>query len=110
MERQRVRTVYVTGAGSFLPCEMVSNEQVDQRVGRAGGNQPRLRRRILKANGIEGRHYAIDEQGRQTHLNEELAAEAVQRALAARGLGVDDIDMLAFGTTIPDVLMPGFAS
>jgi len=110
MQDQRIRSVFVTAAGSFLPGDTVSNEDMEQRLGHVGGVQSRLRRRIVKANGIEGRHYAMDSEGRQTHLNEELAAEAVKRALQERGLPVEAIDMLAFGTTIPDVLIPGFAS
>ena len=110
MQDQRIRSVFVTAAGSFLPGPKVSNEEMEQRLGLVGGTQSRLRRRILKSNGIESRHYAVDNDGRQTHLNEELAAEAVRLTLAERGLTMDDVDMLAFGTTMPDVLIPGFAS
>jgi 3-oxoacyl-[acyl-carrier-protein] synthase-3 len=39
-----------------------------------------------------------------------LAANAISDALLNRGIGVDDIDMLAAATTWPDTLVPGFAS
>lgn len=110
MQDQRIRSVFVTAAGSFLPGPQVGNDEMEQRLGLVGGTQSRLRRRILKSNGIEGRHYAVDAEGRQTHLNEDLAVEAVQRTLKERGLTIEDVDMLAFGTTVPDVLIPGFAS
>lgn len=43
-------------------------------------------------------------------LNEELAAQAVRRALADRGLQPAAVRMLATGTTQGDLLVPGFAS
>jgi 3-oxoacyl-[acyl-carrier-protein] synthase III len=110
MEMRAVRHAYVTSAGVFLPGDPVDNETMESRLGIAGSEPSRYRERILKHNGIETRHYALDAEGRQTHLNEELAAEAVRRALRGRGLEPASLGMLALGTTIPDVLMPGFAS
>ena len=66
--------------------------------------------RILKSNGIRTRHYALDEAGRTTELNEELAAKAAQAALARSELTLDDVEMLAAGTTQGDVPIPSFAS
>jgi 3-oxoacyl-[acyl-carrier-protein] synthase-3 len=43
-------------------------------------------------------------------LNEELAAEAVRRALKDRDLPLESVRMLAAGTTQGDLLVPGFAS
>src|SRR5260370_37139850 len=43
-------------------------------------------------------------------LNEELAAHAVSRALADRGLRPEPVRMLATGTTQGDCLVPGFSS
>jgi len=110
MEMRAVRHAYITSAGAFLPGEPVDNHTMESRLGVAGKEPSRFRERILKHNGIETRHYALDAEGKQTHLNEELAAEAVRRALAGRGYDAARLDMLALGTTIPDVLMPGFAS
>jgi 3-oxoacyl-[acyl-carrier-protein] synthase-3 len=110
VEKRELKTAFVTSAGAYLPGEPVTNEQIEQRLGLVGNKASRLRRRILESNGILTRHYAIDAEGQPTHLNEELAAAAVKNALTSRGLGVDDVAMLAFGTTIPDVLIPGFAT
>jgi 3-oxoacyl-[acyl-carrier-protein] synthase III len=52
----------------------------------------------------------VDERGATLMLNEELAAHAVRRALADRGIDVSAVRMLATGTTQGDVLVPGFAS
>jgi hypothetical protein len=69
-----------------------------------------VRGRVLAANGIRTRHYALDEKLVTLELNEELAATAARRALADRGLAPSAVRMLAAGTTQGDVLVPGFAS
>jgi 3-oxoacyl-[acyl-carrier-protein] synthase-3 len=101
-------TVYVTAAGAYLPGEALDNEETARRLGDTGTGA--VRRRIMAANGIESRHFALDELGRVTMLNEELAAQAVTAALKDRGLSITDIGMLATGTTQADLLVPGFAS
>ena len=104
------RPVFVTGCGAFLPGEPVSGDQAERLLGCVDGRPSRLRRRVLAANGIATRHYALDTQGNTTMLNEELAARAVTAALAERGITLADVGMLAAGTTQGDVLVPGFAS
>lgn len=101
---------YITAAGAFLPNGPVDNERMERVLGLVGGKPSRLRERILKQNGITSRHYALDEDGRTTHLNEELAVHAIHAALAQRGLRPEQIEMLACGTTQGDLPVPGFAS
>jgi 3-oxoacyl-[acyl-carrier-protein] synthase III len=103
-------TVHLTATGSFLPGDPVDNDLMESRLGLVGGHESRYRRLVLRNNGIRSRYYAIDDDGNQTHLNEELAAHAIERAVEDRGLGLNEIDMLAVGTTIPDILMPGFGT
>jgi 3-oxoacyl-[acyl-carrier-protein] synthase-3 len=106
----RLRDVYITACGAYLPGEPIDNEQMEEYLGLVAGKRSRMRRRILDSNGITSRHYALDREGRTTHLNEQLAANAALRALADRGLPLDDLRMLALGTTLGDSLLPGFAS
>jgi 3-oxoacyl-[acyl-carrier-protein] synthase-3 len=101
---------YITGTGAFLPGDPVGNEQLATRFGADTAQAAQLRSRTLAANGIKTRHYAVDDNGMTVMLNEELAAEAARRALADRGLGSQDVRMLATGTTQGDLLVPGFAS
>lgn len=101
--------VYLTGFGAYLPGEPLDAEQIAQRLG-AGPRGAGLRARVLAANGIRTRHYALDEHGAVTMLNEELAAAAVQEALKDRDLPLESVRMLAAGTTQGDLLVPGFAS
>lgn len=103
-------TAYLTGFGSYLPGDPVDNDGIAARL---GGDDPvteRIRRRVLDANGIRTRHYALDEQGEPTELNEELAVKALRAALDDRGIRAEDLRMLACATTMGDVLVPGFAS
>jgi len=105
-----MRPVYITSTGSFLPNAPVDNDRMEQVLGLVGGKPSRLKDRILKQNGILSRHYALDVDGRSTHLNEELAAHAIIDALDRRQLRIDEVEMLACGTTQGDVPLPGFAS
>ena len=103
-------TAYLTGFGHYLPGDPVGNDAIASRL---GGDDPvteRIRRRILDSNGILQRHYALDEHGEPTELNEDLAVKALRAALEDRGIGAEDVRMLACATTMGDVLVPGFAS
>ncbi len=101
---------FITAAGAYLPGDPVGNDEIAARLGGVDDRGDRLRRRILAANGIAKRHYALDERGRTTELNEELAANALGSMLDDRGLTAADLDMLATATTQGDLLVPGFAS
>lgn len=103
-------SAYLTGFGSYLPGEPVDNDGIAARLGGDDAVTARIRQRILDANGIRYRHYALDDSGEPTELNEQLAVKALQSALDDRGIGAEDLRMLACATTIGDVLVPGFAS
>ena len=102
--------VYITAAGAHLPGAPVGNDRMEDVLGLIDGKPSRLKKRILKSNGITIRHYALDADGRTTELNEELAAKAVRAALERSALDLEDVEMLATGTTQGDVPIPGFAS
>lgn len=103
-------SAYITAAGSFLPGEPVDNESIDLHLGRLPDGSRRVRDRMLEANGIRTRHYALDAQGQLTMLNEEIAAAAVKSALSRRGMAINQVEMMAVATTQPDLPVPGFAS
>jgi 3-oxoacyl-[acyl-carrier-protein] synthase-3 len=100
---------YITGVGSYLPGDPIGNDDIERYLGTTGAS-PRIRERMLGANGIEKRHYAIDADGHTLMLNEELAEQAVRSALSGAGLSPRDVGMLATGTTQGDLAVPGFAS
>ncbi|THE08253.1 3-oxoacyl-ACP synthase [Microbacterium oleivorans] len=103
-------SAYLTGFGRYLPGDPVDNDGIVSRLGGDDAVTARIRRRVLDANGIRQRHYALDEQGEPTELNEELAVKALTAALDDRGIEAGDLRMLATATTMGDVLVPGFAS
>ena len=100
--------VFLTRTAAFLPFAPVSNEDIEEVLGRVGDRVSRARRLILRSNGIRSRHYAIDRAtGLQAMSNAELTAAAI------RGLGTPEelgrIDCLVTGTSMPDQLMPNHA-
>lgn len=102
--------VYVTATGRCLPGDPVDNETMEARLGLVAGQPSRYREKILQNNGIATRHYAIDQDGNQTALNQDLAAAAVLECVENSEVDIEAVEMMALGTTIPDMIMPGFAS
>lgn len=101
---------YITNLSAFLPNRPVSNDEMEAVLGMISGKPSRARRIILRSNGIKTRHYAVDPAtGEATHTNAQLAAEAVRRLADAR-FKLDEIDLLACGTTMADQLVPGHAN
>ncbi|UOP05504.2 StlD/DarB family beta-ketosynthase [Conchiformibius kuhniae] len=99
--------VYLNRVAAFLPNRAVGNDEMETVLGRVGGVPSRVRKMILRANGIRSRHYAIDPDSRAaTHTAAELAAEAV-RGLWTQGVRPDEVSVLACATSYPDQIMPG---
>jgi len=101
--------VYITRMAKFLPNEAVTNDHMEDILGKIDGRPSRGRRIVLRNNGIKTRYYAIDDQGNFTHTNAELAANAV-RQLFDPSFGIRDMELLCCGTTIADQLLPSHAS
>jgi len=101
---------YITSTGSYLPGPPIDNEQIEARLGLVEGKPSRLKRRILAANGIRTRYYALDEHQRTTHQNEDLAYHAGARCLQSSPLEPAHIGMLSCASSQGDLVLPGFAS
>ena len=98
--------VFLTRTAAFLPFSPVSNEDIEEVLGRIGGKVSRARRLILRSNGIQSRHYAIDRAtGQLAMTNAQLTAAAIR----ALGDDIGQVDCLATGTSLPDQLMPNHA-
>lgn len=95
--------VFLTRTATYLPLEPVGNDEMEAVLGMVGGRPSRARRMVLRNNGIQSRHYALDPAtGEPVMTNAELAARAV------RALGdIEPVDCLAAATSRPDQLMPG---
>ena len=97
--------VYITKASKFLPNDPIGNDEMEDYLGMVDGKPSKARRVILRRNGIKQRYYALDKNGRVTHTNVQMAANAV-KGLFDDKLTVDDLNLLACGTGSPEQLVP----
>ena len=102
--------VYLNAAGLFMPGPAVANEDIDRYIAPLNARSERIKRRVLRDNGIETRHYAIDESGSTLFSSAELAAHAVRDCLAGGEVALGDVGLLCTGSSGGDTGMPGFAS
>lgn len=100
------KRVYINDVQAFLPNEAVDNKHIEHVLGQVGDRPSRAKNLILRSNQIKQRYYAIDpETGDTTHTNTQLTAEAI-RKLNSKAFSIDQIELLACGTTIADQLLP----
>ena len=88
----------VTGVGSFLPEQVVTNADLAQIVDTSD-------EWIQERTGIKQRHRARDDQP-----TSDLATEAARRALADAGRTAAEVDLIIVATTTPDMTFPSVAS
>ncbi|QWP76052.1 ketoacyl-ACP synthase III [Lysobacter sp. K5869] len=87
----------IAGTGSYLPAQVVTNEELAQRVETSD-------EWIRTRTGIRQRHVAAE--GETTV---DLAYQASLRALEAAGVQPEEIDLIVLGTTTPDLIFPSSA-
>lgn len=104
-----MKDVYITRIAKFLPNEPVDNEAMEEKLGVIDGKASRARRIVLRNNKIKTRYYAIDDDGKVTHNNAQLAAIAIED-LCDDKFTAQDIELLSCGTSSPDQLLPSHAS
>ncbi|HZN08261.1 MAG TPA: 3-oxoacyl-[acyl-carrier-protein] synthase III C-terminal domain-containing protein [Pyrinomonadaceae bacterium] len=102
--------VFINAVGKFLPGEPITNDEVEEYIGLIGGEASRLKSRILKQNGIQKRHYAINREGKLLFWNSTLAARSIIDAISHSEITLADVEYLAAATSQGDLLAPGFAS
>lgn len=103
------KAAYINSVSAYLPNSPIANEDMEDYIGKIGGNPSRVRSIVLRQNGIKTRYYGLDKNQSLTHSNAELAKEAVCR-LFENGSIPDDLTLLACGTSTPDQLLPSHAS
>jgi 3-oxoacyl-[acyl-carrier-protein] synthase-3 len=102
--------VYINDMAAFLPNGPVDNDRIEEVLGRIHNIPSRVKKIVLRNNGIQTRYYAIDpETGELTHNNAQLAAEAVRRLEPHPDFSLEAIQCLACGTSCGDLLLPGHA-
>lgn len=90
----------ITGTGSYLPGEPVSNEALI-----AAHGLDTMDEWIVERTGIRARHFAAPGVAAS-----DLALEASRRALDAAGRQADDIDLIIVATSTPDYVFPSTAT
>ncbi|MFK0203958.1 3-oxoacyl-[acyl-carrier-protein] synthase III C-terminal domain-containing protein [Streptomyces lavendulae] len=101
---------YITATGRCLPGPPVPNDEIDSYLGTVGKHDEVLKKATLANCGIVNRHYGINTKQESQVTLAGMAASAVREALGRSAVSLDDIDYLAAGTSIPDLVMPGMAS
>jgi len=100
--------VYINDIAAFLPNDPVTNDEIEDVLGKIHDVRSRVKFRVLKSNGIRTRYYAIDPKtGELNYTNAQLTAEAVRKLTPYRGFSINDIECLCCGTSIADVITPG---
>lgn len=102
--------VYINSTGHFLPGPPVTNDEMEGVLGLVDGKKSRLKGRILKANGIQTRHYAINKDHETLHTAAEMGALAGKNCLEQSALSSEQVKMLSCATTQGDMVIPGFGS
>ncbi|MGH7730605.1 MAG: beta-ketoacyl-ACP synthase III [Candidatus Eiseniibacteriota bacterium] len=92
-----VRGATITGTGMYVPEGVLTNADLERMVDTSD-------EWIRERTGIRERRIAAPEQA-----SSDLALIASQRALAAAGLGPDDVDYIVVATTTPDRILPSCA-
>ncbi len=93
----RLRSV-VVGVGSYLPAQVVSNQDLEKRLDTTDSW-------IVQRTGIKQRHIAAEDERTST-----LALRAAQAALKDAGLEAKDIDLVIVATSTPDHVFPAVAT
>lgn len=104
-----MNNVYITALSKFLPNAPVSNDEMEEYLGIVNGTPSRSKGIILRHNKIKTRYYAITKEGRSTHSNAQLTAIAI-RGLESENFKLNEMELLAGGTTSPDQMVPAHAS
>ena len=84
----------IVGTGSYLPAKILTNFELEQRLDTSDAW-------IRERTGIERRHIIGDDES-----NVDMAEQAARKAIAAAGLRPEDIDLISYGTTTPDLIFP----
>ncbi len=88
----------IVGTGRYLPERILTNAELETMVDTSD-------EWIRTRTGVERRHIAAPDQ-----TTSDLCVEAARQAMESAGVSPEDIDMVAIGTTSPDLVFPNIAT
>ncbi len=103
-----MRPVYITRLSKYLPNDPVANDEMESVLGMVNGKPSKARAIVLRNNGIKTRYYAF-RNGKSTHSNVEMAANAI-KGLFDEKIPIETAEILAVGTSSPEQVIPSHAS
>ena len=92
----------ITGTGSYLPPNRVTNQALADQLARDGIETSD--QWIIERTGIKARHFAAADV-----TSSDLAVEAAKRALEAADVDAASIDLIIVATSTPDMVFPSTA-
>ena len=95
--RPHLRSVSITGVGSYVPARVLTNAELEKMVETSDDW-------ITSRTGIRERRIAAPDEA-----TSHLAFQAAQRALANAGVTADQVDLIIVATITPDMLFPSTA-
>ncbi|MFY1045132.1 beta-ketoacyl-ACP synthase III [Chryseobacterium sp. GP-SGM7] len=101
--------VFITKASTYLPNEPVSNDEMESYLGLVNNKPSKARALILRNNKITTRYYALDKNGKSTHTNAQITANAVE-GLFDENFKKEDMQLLSCGTSSADQVQPSHSS
>jgi 3-oxoacyl-[acyl-carrier-protein] synthase-3 len=101
--------VYINRVSKYLPNNPISNEEMEEVLGKIGGIPSKARRIVLRNNGIKERYYALSKNGVVTHSNAELSKLAIEQ-LFDKAFTKNNVELLSCGTSTPDQMLPSHAA
>lgn len=104
------KNVFITGSSCYFPNSPVQNDEMEDYLGLISGQHSRVRRLVLKQNGIVERYYALDKEQYITHTNAELAVESIRDLLKTNNIPASSIELLTCGTASADQMLPSHAA
>jgi 3-oxoacyl-[acyl-carrier-protein] synthase-3 len=99
-------SVFINRTSVYLPNEPVFNDEMESFLGQINGQKSKSKNIVLRNNGIEKRYYALDKNGKPTHTNADLTANAVRLLFNSNPSELSDIEMICCGSGSPDQLIP----
>jgi 3-oxoacyl-[acyl-carrier-protein] synthase III len=87
----------IAGTGSYLPEKVLTNADLERLVDTSD-------EWIMARTGIRERHVAADNE-----LASDMALHASRQAMQAAGVGPEDVGLIVFATTTPDMVFPSTA-